>query len=410
MKFININRWIKQRIGLVFPVLIVMIVASCTKIDDYKKFAVGGEIQYTGKLDSVKVMSGKYRVLVKGLFIADPKVKKCVIYWTNKADSIVIPVTRTNNVDTLSFYIPNMKEGVQNFVIYTIDGEGNRSVAVYKTGRVYGDIYQASLLNRGINESTTSEVGVTTINFSGMDRLSGVFATEVIYRNNDDVEQTIRIPIESTNRVLSNFKLSTSIRYRTLFLPDTLSIDTFYTAYTERYVPRFIKTDITSTYLVNAGPKITASAMNGSRWGILAGWTSNASVKNFNGVGGYEFKSSVGVISMEAGWGLVNVPNGLIYQTIILPAGTYTFEVNAMEQSSGGSKYISVAAGAVLPDVANMTSRSIAFSKLDTKKLTFTLASSQQVSIGFGANLSGNSSTGQYLKIGNVRLYSIVYH
>jgi len=406
----SIKRRTKQVIGIILAFLVAGAIASCSKMDDYKKFIKGGEISYTGKLDSVRVMSGKYRVLLKGLFIADPKVKKCVVYWSNKADSVVIPVNRTANVDTLNFFIEHITEGVQNFLIYTYDAAGNRSIPVYKTGRVYGDRYQGTLMNRGINEATTNEDGQTLIRWSGMDRVSGVFATEVIYKDKGGADRKIRIPIDSNVTELKNFKLNSNIQYRTLFLPDTLSVDTFYTSYTERYVPKFIKTDVTRNYLKNTGPNMSYSSINSAgRWGILADWISNASVKNASGFGGYEKRSGVGYISMEAGWGLVNVPNGLIYQTLTLPAGTYSFEISGLDQNTGGSRYIAVAAGATLPDVANITSRSIAFSILDTKILTFTLSETQQVSIGFGGNLTGTSSTGQYFKIGTIKLYSITY-
>ena len=46
---------------------------ACTKSDDYKKFTAKGEISYTGKLDSVKIMSGNNRVYIRGLFLSDPK-------------------------------------------------------------------------------------------------------------------------------------------------------------------------------------------------------------------------------------------------------------------------------------------------------------------------------------------------
>ncbi|KRT14089.1 hypothetical protein ASU31_21120 [Pedobacter ginsenosidimutans] len=390
--------------------LLITAIAACTKKDDYKKFIEGGEISYTGKLDSVKINSGKYRVLINGLFIADPKVKKCVVYWNNKADSVIIPVTRTPNVDTLKFFINNMKEGVQNFIIYTYDGAGNKSIPVYKTGRVYGDRYQVTLSNRAINSAFTNENGVTTLELGGMDRVSGVFATEVIYTDNANANKTVRIPINTNNFTLANFKEKGTIKYRTLFLPDTLSVDTFYTDYTSLYVPKFIKVDVTSTYLKNVGPNVSFSSINsGNRWGILSDWITSASVKNASGFGGYEKKSNVGYISLEAGWGLPNVTDGKIYQTVSLPAGNYRFEIVMTDFNAGGSRYLTVAEGTTIPNVANITSSSIAFSNLESKTLNFELLQSKQVSLGFAASLTGTGSTGQYAKIASVKLYKINY-
>lgn len=405
----NIKKINKQVLFAGLAILFCSILASCAKMDDYKKFTEGGEISYTGKLDSVRINSGKYRVVLNGLFLADPKVKKCVVYWNNKADSVVVPVTRTANVDTLKLAITNISEGVQNFIIYTYDDAGNRSIPVYRTGRVYGDRYQATLANRGVNSAFTNETGVSTIEWGGMDRVSGVFATEVIYTDNSNAEKTVRIPIDVSNYVIPNFKEKGTIKYRTLFLPDTLSIDTFYTAYTDMYIPKFSKVDVTSTYLKNVGPGIVASSMSGTRWGILADWVTSASVKNASGtVGGFENKSG-GVISFEAGWGLPNVTDGKIYQTINLPEGNYRFEIVMTDFNTGGARYLAVAAGTTLPNVADITSASIAFSSFESRMLNFTLEQDSQVSLGFAATLTGTSSTGMYAKIPSVKLYRINY-
>lgn len=399
-----------RQLWVIFPALLVLLMSSCSKMDEYKKYTEGGEISYTGKIDSVKVFSGRYRVVIRGLFLADPKVTSCKIYWNNKADSIVVPVTRKNVVDSLNISVTNVKEGAQNFIIYTYDKNGNKSIPVYKTGRAYGDRYQSSLINRGITLAQTSASDQTSIIWQGMDRLTGVFATEVIYTDKNNVTKTIKVPIGTDTTVIPNFKTSSSIRYRTLFLPDTVSIDTFKTEYTDRAVPKFTKTDVTSQYIKNAGAPITASSA-GSRWGVLADWTTTAPIKNASGSGGYELRNGTGVISIEAGWGLPDITNGLIYQTITLPAGTYSFELGGVDQDKAGTKYIAVAAGNTLPAVSNIPSASIAFVSLSNDtKLTFTLTESKTVSIGFGATLTGGTgSAGFYTKIGSVRLYTTSY-
>lgn len=393
--------------------------SSCTKMDDYKKFTEGGEIPYTGKLDSIRVLSGRSRVVVNGLFLSDPKVTTCKIYWNNMKDSVVIPVVRKNVVDTLSFSIPNLSEGIQNFTIYTIDNLGNKSIPVYKTGRVYADRYQSSLQPRTVSEARTDETtGITTVNFLDMDRLTGVFGTDITYTKINNQSVTIRIPIDSTKIALPDFKYGSTINYKTLFLPDTISIDTFSSVSTAREIPApaFIKINVTSTYLKNTGANMARSSWDNSRWGVLADWTSSAGAKNIsnNTYGGYEFRNGAGVISFEAGWGLPALNNGLIYQTITLSAGTYSFEANMVDQNAGGTRYIAVAEGTSLPSVTNIPSTAIGYVVLNAApivlngsvKLEFTLTETKQVSIGFAATMA---DTGQYTKIGNVRLYTVQY-
>ncbi|MGN7783822.1 DUF4998 domain-containing protein [Niabella sp. 22666] len=389
---------------------LIVVLPSCMKEDDYKKFTEGGEISYTGKLDSIKVFSGRNRVVIQGLLIADPKVTKCVIYWNNRADSAVIPVTRTENVDTLKVELKNMLEGVHNFTIYTYDNLGNQSVPTYKSGRAYGDRYISSLSNRPINNAFTDEAGLTSIEWGVMDRLSGIFATDVTYTDASNEKKVLRVPVDSALTRLDNFKEKTDIQFRTMFIPDTLSIDTFYTTSTTRYIPKFSQADITTTYLKNVGPNVNYSSINsGNRWGILSDWTSNTAIKNASGFGGYERRSNVGFISLEAGWGLPNVTDGKIFQTITLPAGSYRFAVVMNEFNSGGSRYLSVAAGNDLPNAADVTGSSIAFSNLESKVLNFTLTGPTTVSIGFVCSLTGTSGTGMYSKIASVKLYSIQY-
>lgn len=397
-------------IVLIMASTITLMFSSCTKEDDYKKFTEGGEIAYTGKLDSVTIYSGKNRVIIRGLFLADPKVTKCVIYWNNGADSVAIPVTRTQNVDTLTVELKNLIEGVHNFIIYTYDNLGNQSVPTYKAGRVYGDRYSGTLLNRPINNAFTDEAGLTLIDWGAMDRLSGIFATDMTYTDASNQQHTIRIPIDSVATRLNDFKEKTSIQFRTLFRPDTLSVDTFYTTYTTKYIPKFSQTDLTTTYIKNAGPNVRYSSINSTnRWGVLADWTTNSAINNASGFGSLELRSGVGNISMEAGWGLPNVTNGKIYQTITLPAGTYRFRIDMTEFNTGGTRFICVAAGTTLPDVSAVTSNSLGFANLESRVVEFTLEETTQVSIGFVATLTAPSGGGIYSKVKSVKLYKIEY-
>jgi len=397
------------RLKVLFALLLVAVLyTACTKQDDFKKFVEGGEISYTGKLDSVKMFSGDNRVLLKGLFLADPKVVKCKIFWNNGQDSVVLPIVKKNAIDTLVYSIQNVTEGLQNFTIYTFDKVGNKSVPVYANARSYGDRYKASLSNRGINLAQTGSDGVTKIDWLGMDRLTGVFATEVQYTNNSNQTVTIKAPIDATSTVLSNFKTSSTIKYRTLFLPDTSCVDTFKTDFVDRYIPRYVEQDLTSTYLKNAGP-FNRDTWDGSRWGTLAEWISSAGAKNIssNRYGGYELRGGVGVLSFESGWGITTpVTNGLIYQTITLPAGTYSFRLSGIDQNTGGSRFIAVAAGNKLPNVTDITSASIAFANISDGKLNFTLTQQTTVSIGFAVSID---NSGQYIKIGSVGLFKQVY-
>jgi len=409
MKKIQNIHWSKDFLRAILPVMLVTVLASCSKMDDYKKFAEGGEISYTGKLDTVDVFSGKSRVFIKGLLNSDPKVKKAIVYWNNMADSIIVPVNRTANNDTLKFFVNNIQEGIQNFVIYTYDDFGNRSIPVYKTGRVYGDRYQATLTNRGLSVIMDGS-GLTTVSWSGMDRLSGVFATELIYINNSGLETTIRASIDDAASVLTNYKVNTPIKYRTLFLPDTMSVDTFYTSYQQ---VRSIFRDVTSDFLLNTKAPFSQSEFNG-RWGTPSSWITNSAVKNWSASGkffGGVDRNQSHRLSMEAGWtngNLLSFTNGKIYQSPVLPAGAYTFEVDVVGASSAAPLYIVASEGTIIPNIENLNTSlgntRITGNGTATYSVNFDVAQDKAVSIGMVGTLVGTASNGQFLKISAVRL------
>ena len=392
----NINKYIA-----IAGILWIALSVACSKMDDYKDYVKDGEISYTGKIDSLKIYSGNKRVLVEGLFLSDPKITKCVIYWNSRKDSAVIDVDRSKGVDTLHYFISDLQDNVYNFEIRTYDKLGNASVPVYSVGTVYGDRYQASLNNRPIskNELFAGDL-TTTLIFGSMDRTSGVFATEVDYKDQNNDERRLYLPIDSVNMTLPGYAIGSEFKYRTMFIPDTSCIDTFYTTYSSA-APAIV-------YLRNLGGPFNHGNWDGGRWGVLADWITNADTKNAGGdkYGGYELRGGKGVLSFEAGWGLRAVPNGKIYQQTTLPAGDYTFQPIGIERGAEGVIYAAVSEGTELPDFANVTTQAIASEVIGTTadKLQFHLNQTTTVAIGFVANMP---DVGSYFKVQRVEFEKI---
>ncbi|WP_406823615.1 DUF4998 domain-containing protein [Pedobacter sp. KACC 23697] len=381
-------------------ILVAGVYSACTKQDDFKKFVAGGEISYTGKLDSVKMFSGDSRVLLKGLFLADPKVVSCKIFWNNMKDSLVIPVVKKNVVDTLNYSIPIKTEGLQNFTIYTYDKVGNKSIPVYANARSYGDRYKASLSNRPISSATAdASTGKGIISWLGMDKLTGVFATEVQYTSTSNVSKKIRTKIDSTRTVIPDLKAGTDIQYRTLFLPDTSCVDTFSTAFqTQRILLDY------SGYFKNKGnPFVSDGASGSGRWRVLKDWVVSASVKNHGGYGSW-CSDQGGTLAMEMGWSnTAAIIDGKIYQSFTLPAGKYNFGIDIGANEAIDPVYIVAAVGNTLPNV-NAISTSIAYTNFADKNLQFTLTQPTTVSIGFLATMTTGN---QYWVVKGVSLKSL---
>ncbi|WP_162915409.1 DUF4998 domain-containing protein [Paraflavitalea soli] len=388
----------------------VLMVNACSKMDEYKeKYVSNGETTYTGKIDSVRMFSGKNRVKFKALLNPDPRVTGYRVYWGGKADSITFPVTHTEPGGVIEQIIPNIPESEQTFEFVTFDALGNRSISTFKNATSYGSRYQESLINRKIINSALTSNLQTAITLVNMDKATGVFNTEVRYLTTNGDSASCNIPLATTDTFLLNHQYGSLINFRTWYRPDSTSIDNFFTAYTTfQPVSGAAWIDLTSQIVKNYGDPFQRSSWDGSRWGILADWTSSADVKNASGGnGGYELRSGVGMLSMEGGWGLPAVPNGKIYQVVNLPyAGKWRFLATVDALGSAGTKYIAVNAGTTMPDFANITTATwyYNFSTVAAGAkpyIEFTTTSAMDVCIGFVSNMP---NTGSYYKVKNVSL------
>jgi hypothetical protein len=219
------------------------LLAACSKMDDtYKNFLNGGEIIYTGKVDSLKVFPGKNRVLLSWYLISDPKITKCRVYWNQRGDSTEVAVKRTGGTDTIRLLLDKLPENIYTFQVYTYDNAGHSSVKEEAIGNAYGDAYLATLSNRPVRiakyDATKKE---TTIWWFGVN--NQVQSVEVLYTNTAGVETKIvqvadsvpagpRDPLEfRASLKLPGYQAGTSFKFRTAYKPVKIAIDTFYTAY-----------------------------------------------------------------------------------------------------------------------------------------------------------------------------------
>ncbi len=388
--------------------LAVFTIVSCSKMDDYKdKFIpTGGEISYTGKLDSLEVKSGRNRVMVTGLFASDSKITSAHIYWDSRADSLLVPVTRSTGVDTLNQIIGGLAEGAHTFEVVTFDAAGNHSVSVIASGTVYGSRYESGLINRPIASGVLDKNGNAVLTWGDFDASSGARGTQVSYTNSNGDMVNQLVPIAESVTTLPDYQSGSLLSFSTFYLPDSTSIDTFYATASQAGV----KTEITSQYIKNAGPNFANSDGGNDRWQVPADWTVTDDVKNGGGdLGGLDNGGWLPskALSIEAWWGMPAVPNGKIYQTFTLPAGKYSFEAEAGDCSDGGIKYMTVAAAGSLPDVGDVPAQALAYanvSRFANNVITFELAAETQVSLGIQANMPAE---GNFMKIFSVHLFQL---
>jgi hypothetical protein len=389
----------KQKVNFIYVILACWVLggmSACTKMDDYKKYTNGKEISYTGKIDSLKLHSGNNRLVLSWYLVADPKITGITIYWNDHRDSVVIPVKRSTGIDTMEYLFKALPEDTYNFQVFTWNNEGNRSVPVYITGKVYGNRYSNSLLNRGMNSAERKADGNTVIEWGPVEET--VIGMELTYTTTTGELRKVISPRTATQSILENYKSGSTYQFRTLFRPDSLSIDTFYAATIEKGV----KENITAQYLVNFKRPFQYSEWDGSRWGTLKDWITNDAAKTRSNLyGGVDNISSSGSMGFEKWGGETPIVNGKTYQTITLPAGNYQYGFitagNPVPATIGEDpRYVVVATGNTLPDVEHLQEAiaSVSFVGLDAAATHFTLKAPTTVSLGMVINFTtpGNQS------------------
>lgn len=392
--------------ALYLAMAMVISLGSCSKWDEFKGYIEDGEITYVGKLDSVSVFSGDERVKLVGLLKPDPKINEVRVFWNDMKDSIAFELGESARNAGVFEQIISVDEGVISFEVITYDYLGNRSVTVPVVGRAYGPRYSNGLNNRLVSSAVFDD-GVARIDWAEMDLSAGPFATEVKYVAADGEEKVRRVLLDEMQTILEDIGSSKYFSYRTLFLPTETSIDTFETAFVNVGVAR----DVTAEYLKNTKQPIEASSSAG-RWGIPKDWVTNEAVKNYSEggqkYGGVDFWGPY--LAMEAGWSgdnMATIANGKIYQTVLLPAGDYTVEMDIPDCTAGGDFYTVAAQGTLIPDTENIGA-SLGFLKTNspgTHKLNFSLDGETQVSIGFVGNLANKGpGDGTFWRITGVRL------
>lgn len=384
----------------VASIILIEILVSCSKIDAFKKYANGGEITYTGKIDSVRVEFGYHRVKFSAILNSDPRVVYYRVYWGNKSDSVTFNVSSTSGDRYITQMIEGLEEGSYSFEFITFDKNGNSSVPTYKNGTVYGDNFISNLSNRKLYGSALNGNFETAFNFVDVDTTTGIVGTEIRYLKNTGDSGKLYFPYSLKDVTLPDFKYGTPVIYRSYYLPDTLAFDTLKTAYTA-YQPISGSGWKDATLLFsNPGPDFKTTSST-SRWGVIANWTTNSAISAYS----YELRGGIGVMSFEAGWGLPAALNGKTYQKIYLPkAGDWKFTANVGVAGTSGQVFMVVSNNA-LPDVADINT-SIKYLDISTvanesRTLDFDIATADYYYIGFVCYLPGN---GEYHKINSVTL------
>lgn len=371
----------------------------CTKMDEYKQFIPDGELIYPQKADSLKTYPGKNRIMLEWQII-DPKVDHCKVFWHQEGEdhSVNVPVSSDFSYKTkrTEVIIDNLGESNYIFKVISFDKMGNSSIPVEIEENSYGEIYEASLVNRVIkNKEYQPESGLTIEWYNVEESMTNV---ELSYTNIAKELKTIIVPNESSNTSIPDFNPEHPFSYTTLHKPDSLAIDTFNASPLEERVTYYANI---SHLLQNTGdPFQLGNMVLDNRFYSAPGWKTNAEGSRNGNVDVLKNSPKRGLTLWA--WGgyspLSSFGNGKLFQTIALEKGTYRFDALVYTTSSSLNKaYVVAALGDDLPDISAISSALSATvvpndikdssSNKPTLSVEFTLTERSEVSLGFVANI-----------------------
>jgi hypothetical protein len=259
----------KYSVFSLLPVMLAILIISCSKMDDsFKEYVVPNGITYVGRADSVAVFPGKQRIKITWLRGTDPNTRKAVIYWNNKNDSLVIPVTQTNPKDTVTAMINNLPEGSYAFNIYTYDDAKNSSIRVDVQGSTYGTVYESTILSRALG---SARVMGDDVKLGWPKGEPTSFATEINYTDLAGLPKRTYLPAAVDTIILTGVKEGSTLTYRSLYKPTNLSIDTFYTVYSSRALNMATGKTVLQSSAVAANPgSLVLDGLTTTSWQPLA--------------------------------------------------------------------------------------------------------------------------------------------
>ncbi|SKA48184.1 protein of unknown function [Chitinophaga eiseniae] len=210
--------------------------AACTKeATKYKDLLNDAEIIYPGPVSSLNARSGYLRAMLQWQPSPDPSITAYIIYWNNNTDSMKLPAKGTTK-DTIRTLITGMDEYVQNFVLYTTDSKGNKSVGQSLSGvRIYGPLYISSLVNRQLNSSKPPVAlpgNACKLFFSATDTALNI-NTRLTFYNASNQLQTVNLSARSDSIVLNAVNAGTRVAVLSSYIPELKALDTFNVAYSD---------------------------------------------------------------------------------------------------------------------------------------------------------------------------------
>ncbi|MCY4561085.1 MAG: DUF4998 domain-containing protein [Flavobacteriaceae bacterium] len=218
-------------------IFITSVAASigCDNVNElHEQYLQEGSPVYSGKIDSLDVYSGFYRLKASVYPSPDVNRKEFRVYWNNYADSIVFPYDETYlNSDNGRYEViidgfeDKKIEGFTTLVFRNYDVHGNKSRESESNALIYGNDFRSRLFNQG-----ASGFDGKHFNLLSRDNMAGLW---VEYTKDDGTQSTLefkggveKLKLLGIDPHLPDYKSGTSFKYRTLYHLNPTDIDPIY--------------------------------------------------------------------------------------------------------------------------------------------------------------------------------------
>ena len=230
---------------MLIAVSIIFLAHSCKPSDYYYgEYLKNGEIYYPGRVDSLSIIPGNQRAILRFRATTDPKVDRVKIYLRSSLSPVAeiksYPIEANEHGKIKLIALEGLSEATYTANIHSFTSQGDSSRAVTTSQFIYGQSYIRTLVNRSFlkfDKTNANEHFLVLIRESNLPRQGTFYPmqfTEVTYLNNSGDSTTVRITPYEDFASLKNITAPSTVKYRTVYKPVQTSIDYFYTAFTEQ--------------------------------------------------------------------------------------------------------------------------------------------------------------------------------
>lgn len=214
------TKGITKRFSAVLSLFLLFMMSACDDVNTiHQKYYDEGEDIYTGTVDSLKASAGYEKVRFSWEINGDPRIRKTLIYWNQRADSILVDVVRIQSGKIqMNYDLKNFPEGNYIFEFITRDNEGHFSLSKEITVLVYGDSYLQTLRNRSVSSITKRSDGSLLIQWNAI--ASNAIQYVTVKYKIGKTEQFLRVKNEETQTVLTGLLTGEKISLFTTYLPE----------------------------------------------------------------------------------------------------------------------------------------------------------------------------------------------